>query len=166
MMKINLSRWCNRRSAKKTSLEIGAAMPALCRTSASDRAACLPWVFPDAGLRDREVSFTPKDRHRQPSLSGPAHASKLSGAAGHGRLPRWVLNGPDCPEIRLPLFPQKRTQVSHRTMSGSCQNRTFVAGFLAITSNARHAERSNDRRPALPHRPRPSRSTASAGSPT
>ena len=33
----------------------------------------------------------------------------------------WVINGPDCPEIRLPLFPQKRTQVGHCTMSGSCQ---------------------------------------------
>src|SRR5262245_28717754 len=47
---------------------------------------------------------------------------------------------------------------------GLGQNRTFVAGFL--TSNARHAERSNDRCPVLPHRPRLSRSTASAGSPT
>ena len=42
------------------------------------------------------------------------------------------------------------------------QNQTFVAG----TSNARHAERLNDRGPVLPHRPRLSRSTASAGSPT
>src|SRR6267143_5046939 len=33
----------------------------------------------------------------------------------------WVKNGPDDPEIRLPLFPQKRTQVGHRAMSGSCQ---------------------------------------------
>src|SRR5258706_13158348 len=35
-----------------------------------------------------------------------------------------TLNGPDCLEIRLPLFPQKRTQVGHRTMSGSCEART------------------------------------------
>jgi hypothetical protein len=34
-----------------------------------------------------------------------------------------------------------------------CQNRTFGAGFLAITSNARHAERSNDRCPVLPTGP-------------
>jgi hypothetical protein len=54
-------------------------MPALYRTWASDRAACLPWVFPEVGLRDREVSFTPKDRHRQPSLSGPPHTSKHIG---------------------------------------------------------------------------------------
>src|SRR5712671_4339719 len=36
----------------------------------------------------------------------------------------WVINGPDDPEIRLPLFPQKRTQVGHRAMSGSCQQAT------------------------------------------
>src|SRR5436190_11241044 len=35
----------------------------------------------------------------------------------------WVINGPDGPEIRLPLFPRKRTQVGHRAMSGSCQYR-------------------------------------------
>src|SRR5260221_13363713 len=35
-----------------------------------------------------------------------------------------VINGPDDPEIRLPLFPQKRTQVGHRAMSGSCQQAT------------------------------------------
>ena len=37
----------------------------------------------------------------------------------------WVKTGPDGPEIRLPLFPQKRTQVGHRAMSGSCQFQTF-----------------------------------------
>ena len=37
-----------------------------------------------------------------------------------------VINGPDGPEIRLPLFPRKRTQVGHRDMSVSCQEETFV----------------------------------------
>ncbi len=65
----------------------------------------------------------------------------------------------------LPAFPHKQTFSGSVGMSQWCQNRTFVAGFLAITSNARHAERSNGRCPVLPHRPGPSRSTASAGSP-
>jgi len=38
----------------------------------------------------------------------------------------WVINGPDGPEIRLPLFPRKRTQVGHRAMSVSCQQRTHA----------------------------------------
>src|SRR6476659_2052626 len=33
----------------------------------------------------------------------------------------WVINGPDGPEIRLPLFPRKRTQVGNRAMSVSCR---------------------------------------------
>jgi hypothetical protein len=32
-----------------------------------------------------------------------------------------TINGPDGPEMRLPLFPRKRTQVGHRAMSGSCR---------------------------------------------
>src|SRR6476661_296356 len=35
-----------------------------------------------------------------------------------------VINGPDGPEIGLPLSPRKRTQVGHRTMPGSCEDRT------------------------------------------
>src|SRR6266403_44846 len=42
-----------------------------------------------------------------------------NGASGQG--PLWVLNGPGGPEIRLPLFPRKRTQVGHPAMSVSCQ---------------------------------------------
>src|SRR6478672_11284261 len=34
-----------------------------------------------------------------------------------------VINGPGGPEIRLPLFPRKRTQVGHPAMSVWCQNR-------------------------------------------
>src|SRR6266481_7676327 len=41
----------------------------------------------------------------------------------------WVINGPDGPEIRLPLFPRKRTQVGHRAMSGSCHERKSGALF-------------------------------------
>src|SRR5258705_4993403 len=35
-----------------------------------------------------------------------------------------VKNGPDGSELRLPLFPRKRTQVGHRAMSGLCHNPT------------------------------------------
>ena len=41
-----------------------------------------------------------------------------------GRCRIWVINGPDGPEIGLPLSPRKRTQVGHRTMPGSCEDRT------------------------------------------
>lgn len=41
-----------------------------------------------------------------------------------------VINGLDCPEIRLPLFLQKRTQVGHRTMSGSCPATDLRAALL------------------------------------
>src|SRR5258705_3943102 len=40
--------------------------------------------------------------------------------------------GPDGPEIRLPLFPQKRTQVGHRAMFGSCQKRKRRGGYAAL----------------------------------
>jgi len=40
---------------------------------------------------------------------------------------RWVINGPDSPEVRLPLFPRKRTQVGHLAMSVSCQHATSQA---------------------------------------
>jgi hypothetical protein len=33
----------------------------------------------------------------------------------------WVINGLGGPEIRLPLFPRKRTQVGHRAMSVWCR---------------------------------------------
>src|SRR6478752_7293888 len=41
--------------------------------------------------------------------------------------PLGVINGPGGPEIRLPLFPRKRTQVGHRAMSekSGSQNRTW-----------------------------------------
>src|SRR6476659_1196761 len=36
----------------------------------------------------------------------------------------WVINGPGGPEIPLPLFPRKRTQVGHPAMSVWCQHAT------------------------------------------
>jgi hypothetical protein len=48
-------------------------------------------------------------------------------------------------------LPRKPTFIVSGGMSQKGQNRTFVAGFL--TSNARHAERSNDRCHVLPHKP-------------
>jgi hypothetical protein len=53
-------------------------------------------------------------------------------------MPLWVINGPDGPEIRLPLFPRKRTQVGHRSMSGSCHNRKW-RGTEATSKNAKMA---------------------------
>ena len=41
-----------------------------------------------------------------------------------------VINGPDGPEIRLPLYPRKRTQVGHLAMSVSCHNRKSRSTFL------------------------------------
>ena len=59
-----------------------------------------------------------------------------------GRCPTWVHNGPDGPEIRLPLFPQKRTQVGHRAMSGLCQNLKSRVHFVGIgTGKKRPASR-------------------------
>ncbi len=39
------------------------------------------------------------------------------------------LVGPDSPEIRLPLYPRKRTQVGHQAMSVSCHERKSGALF-------------------------------------
>jgi len=36
----------------------------------------------------------------------------------------WVINGSNGPEMRLPLYTRKRTQVGHRGMSVSCQEAT------------------------------------------
>src|SRR5258706_2958429 len=35
----------------------------------------------------------------------------------------WVKSCPDGPEVRLPLYPRKRTQDGHRAMSEKCQKR-------------------------------------------
>jgi hypothetical protein len=35
----------------------------------------------------------------------------------------WVINGPDGPEIRLPLFTRNRTEVGRRAASEKGQNR-------------------------------------------
>jgi hypothetical protein len=65
----------------------------------------------------------------------------------------WVINGPDDPEIRLPLFPRKRTQVGHRAMSGWCHNQTHAPQQSAsIRSPRRHWSYSGNpafRRPSI-----------------
>src|SRR5882762_3892377 len=38
---------------------------------------------------------------------------------------RWVKSRPDGPEVQLPLYPRKRTQVGRRAMSEKCQEETF-----------------------------------------
>src|SRR6478735_9501394 len=97
-------------------------------------------------------------------LLGPVNAVNLEHVLGDIQTDRGNLHVDGSPDvIRL-----RRTTLWHFDAGNGRrpphQNRTFVAGFL--TSNARHAERSNDRCPVLPHRPRLSRSMASAGSPT
>ncbi len=47
--------------------------------------------------------------------AGCAYAAKFV-----GQCLRWVINRPDGPEIRRPLYPRKRTQVGHRAMSEMC----------------------------------------------
>src|SRR5258708_40013027 len=82
---------------------------------------------PDADLAFRRAARADaaKDQTRRPCPRRPLSIVPM----GHGRaesVSRWVINGPDGPEIGLPLFPQKRTQVGHRAMSVSCQNRTHA----------------------------------------
>jgi len=50
-----------------------------------------------------------------------------------------TINGPGGPEIRLPLFPPKRTQVGYRVVSEKCQRETHARSNLtahSITSSA------------------------------
>jgi hypothetical protein len=43
---------------------------------------------------------------------------------------------PDGPEIQLPLYPSKRTQSGHRTVSVSCHNRTQAPQHLSPDSGS------------------------------
>src|SRR6476620_1858785 len=54
--------------------------------------------------------------------TGDCHAAEFQ----TGRCRRWVINGPGSPEIRLPLFPRKRTSRNAVGMSVSCQKRTHA----------------------------------------
>src|SRR5258705_13862053 len=38
-----------------------------------------------------------------------------------------VKRRPDGPEVRLPLYPRKRTQLGHRAMSEKCQEETHAS---------------------------------------
>src|SRR4029077_13880277 len=83
--------------------------------------------------RSVELVFGPTDRCEP--------LAPLQQLPGQAVCPLWVvINGPDGPEIRLPLFPRRRTQVGHRAMSGSCQKRTRAPLHrknYSITSSAR-----------------------------
>jgi len=63
------------------------------------------------------------------------------------RSVKGLINGPDGPEIRLPLFPRKRTQVGHRAMSGSCQRtKSLRDSPLRGEPDREHGSRGQDRR--------------------
>jgi hypothetical protein len=47
-----------------------------------------------------------------------------------------VINGPDGPEIQLPLFPRMRTQVGHQAMSEKCHERSLAIIYLATPRQA------------------------------
>jgi len=49
---------------------------------------------------------------------------------------KWVINGPDRPEMRLPLFPRKRTQVGNRARSEKCLPQADLARCYSMTSVA------------------------------
>ena len=63
--------------------------------------------------------------HRLATVLQSRLAQKTRTSVQNGRCPNRVKNGPDGPEIRLPLFPRKRTQVGHRAVSVSCQYRKW-----------------------------------------
>src|SRR5260370_34663117 len=48
-----------------------------------------------------------------------------NGHRAQSGCPLRVINGPDGPEVRLPLYPRKRTQLGHRAMSEKCQTATL-----------------------------------------
>src|SRR5258705_9057466 len=45
----------------------------------------------------------------------------------------WVKSCPDGPEVQLPLYPRKRTQVGHRAMPEKCQQRSMRRSSPALT---------------------------------
>ena len=89
----------------------------------------------------------PYRRSRLPRLlastSRPRCSHSRMKSSSNPLLRLWVKTGPDGPEIRLPLYPRKRTQVGHRAMSVSCRfccrnRRTDGAGRLMPFFEAIH----------------------------
>src|SRR6266403_499737 len=77
--------------------------------------------------RSVELVFGPTDRCEP--------LAPLKRLPGQAVCPLWVvINGPDGPEIRLPLFPRRRTQVGHRAMSVSCQQQTWLYSLHSRTN--------------------------------
>src|SRR6266404_9740569 len=59
----------------------------------------------------------------KPTLTSTQSRWKFYTEVGHRSFhTAWVNSSPHVPEIRLPLYPRKRTQVGHRRWSVSCQN--------------------------------------------
>ena len=65
----------------------------------------IEYVAPNRGIGPRGIrsNESSSDIH-QARMDGRLDASVL-----RGRLPVWVINGPEGPEITLPFHPQKRT---------------------------------------------------------
>jgi len=51
-----------------------------------------------------------------------------------------VINGPDGPEIQLPLFLRQRTQLGHHALSVSCQEETHALQQTASLCLVRHRD--------------------------